>query len=94
MKGDTPAHRVNVMEMDDNTLDAFLLNIRDRRLHSVRIFEESEQLRELARRQKMTKVLDHEQAMCKKELTQLDKVIDKVEKRVLKLRALRLQLED
>tara|TARA_Y100000310_G_scaffold244753_1_gene249629 strand:- start:565 stop:849 length:285 start_codon:yes stop_codon:yes gene_type:complete len=94
MKGDTPAHKLDVLEMDEDTLDAFILNIRERRLTAIRHYEESEKLREEAIRQKLDKQLDHQQKMYRKEAEQLDRVLAKVEKRVLTLRALRLQLED
>ena len=94
MKNDTPTNKVNILEMSDKDLVAFLTGIRERRLKAVKIFEETELLREQARKLQLDKTLDHELKMCTKELAQLDKVIEKVEKRTIKLRALRLQLED
>jgi hypothetical protein len=94
MKGDTPAKRVNIMDMSHEEMEAFLSGIRERRLKSIQIYEETELLREQARKLKLDKTLDHELKMWSKELAQLDKVIEKVEKRTVKLRAIRLQLED
>tara|TARA_R100000687_G_C6404117_1_gene143291 strand:+ start:201 stop:485 length:285 start_codon:yes stop_codon:yes gene_type:complete len=94
MKGDTPAKRTNILDMSYEEMEAFLSGIRERRLKSVHIYEETELLREQARKLKLDKTLDHELKMCEKELAQLDKVITKVEKRTVNLRAIRLQLED
>ena len=94
MKNDTPTNKVNILEMSDQDLVAFITGILEGRLKAVKIFEETELLREQARKLQLDKTLDHELKMCTKELAQLDKVIEKVEKRTIKLRALRLQLED
>ena len=94
MKGDTPTKRVNVLDMSDKELEVFLTGIRERRLKSVKIFEEGELLREEARKKQLDKSLEHELKMSQKEIAQLDKVIEKVEKRTVKIRAIKLQLED
>tara|TARA_B100000131_G_scaffold177682_1_gene171454 strand:- start:4 stop:288 length:285 start_codon:yes stop_codon:yes gene_type:complete len=94
MKGDTPTDRVNVIEMDDKQLEAFITGIRERRLRAVKIFEEGELLREEARKKKLDKSLEHELKMLQKEIAQIDKVIEKLEKRIIKVRAIKLQLED
>ena len=94
MKGDTPAKQVNIMDMDDDTLTSWLLGIRERRLKAVQIFEESEAQREQARKLNLEKKLEHELKMFEKERIQLDKVIEKIEKRVVSLRVLNLQLEE
>ena len=94
MKGDTPIKRVNITEMTDDQLSSWLIGIRERRLKAVQIFEESQALKEQARKLKLDKKLEHELKMFERERTQLDKVIEKVEKRATGLRALQLQLED
>jgi len=94
MKGDTPTKRVNVLDMSDKELEVFLTGIRERRLKAIKIFEEGELLREEARKKHLDKSLEHELKMSQKEIAQLDKVIEKVEKRTVKIRAIKLQLED
>tara|TARA_Y100001963_G_C6612760_1_gene367848 strand:+ start:481 stop:765 length:285 start_codon:yes stop_codon:yes gene_type:complete len=93
MKSDTPANRTYIADMSDDEIDAFLTSVRDRRLKSIKAYEETEALRWQARIMKLDKHLDHQLKMFEKERGQMDRILAKVEKRVLQIRALRLQLE-
>lgn len=94
MKGDTPVKRLNITEMSDDQLTSWLVGIRERRLRAVQIFEETQALKDRAYKLKLDAKFEHEMKMFERERTQLDKVIEKVEKRATGLRALQLQLED
>ncbi len=74
-------------------LDALIDTIRERRLKSVRIYEESEKLRHLARIEGLEVQYDKQLEMFRKELERVDKHIDRLELRTLKLRAIRLEIE-
>ena len=91
---DQPLHRTNIMEMDDDEYESFITGLRERRMKSIRDFEEMTAMREKAAQARQLDSLDHELKMFSKELTQWDKVMTKLEVRATKLRTLRLLIED
>jgi len=93
MEGDTPIALIDISKMDDATIEAMLHNIRERRLKPVRVYEEMSLLQAAARRENLDKTLAKQLGMFEKEIARVDAAIDKLEKRSIKLRALRLEIE-
>ena len=93
MKGDTPIKLTNISEMSDEELDALIHNIRERRLKPVRDYEELSALKAEAIKQDLGKQLTRQLDMFEKELARVDRALDKVEIRAIKLRALKLEIE-
>tara|TARA_R100000656_G_scaffold123991_1_gene101231 strand:+ start:1048 stop:1335 length:288 start_codon:yes stop_codon:yes gene_type:complete len=93
MKGDTPIKLTNISEMSDEELDALIHNIRERRLKPVRDYEELSTLKAEAIKQDLGKQLTRQLDMFEKELARVDRALDKVEVRAIKLRALKLEIE-
>jgi hypothetical protein len=93
MKGDTPIKLTDISEMSDEDLDALIYNIRDRRLKPVRDFEELSALKTEAIKQDLNKQLTRQLTMFEKELSRVNKALEKIELRSIKLRALKLEIE-
>tara|TARA_R100000008_G_scaffold79857_2_gene61848 strand:- start:459 stop:758 length:300 start_codon:yes stop_codon:yes gene_type:complete len=93
MKGDTPIKLANISEMSDEDLDAMIHNIRERRLKPVRDYEELSALKAEAIKQNLGKQLSKQLEMFEKELGRVDRALEKIEGRAIKLRALKLEIE-
>jgi|TARA_R100001530_G_scaffold72874_2_gene51428 hypothetical protein len=93
MKGDTPIHRKHAGEMSDEEHEAFIDGIRERRLAPIKAYEEAVLLRAEARKQHLEGQLDKQLEMFEKEMVRAEKVMDALEKRSIKLRAIKLELE-
>ena len=92
MKGDTPINLTNISEWTDDAVEAHLHNIRERRMKPVRVYEEMSLLQAAARREGLEEDLKKQLTMFTKELERVDKALATVEKRSIKLRALRLEI--
>jgi hypothetical protein len=92
--GDTPIDRKDIAQMTDEQIDEMLEGIRERRLKLVAVYEAGQQLRKEKAHERAADKLDKQLEMFKKDFDQLEKVIAKLEKRALNVRALRLELED
>ena len=93
MKGDTPIKLVNISEMDDQDIDALILNIRERRMRPVEIYNEMTLMQAASRREQLETTLNKHLGMFEKELDRADRAMSKLEQRSTKLRALKLELE-
>jgi len=93
MKGDTPIHRKHAKDMTDDEHEAFIEGIRERRLKPIQAFEEATLLKAEARKQQLEEQLEKQLGMFEKEMVRADKVMDVLEKRAIKLRAIKLELE-
>ncbi len=91
---DTPIAPATIDKFSDAELDKQLNGIRDRRLRAFKIYQEAEQERKETHNQKLATQLSKHINMFNKELAQLDKVLEKVEARALKIRAVKMELED
>lgn len=91
---DNPMHRITITEMSSEELDAHITRIRDRRLNPIRIYAEAQELRQRVIAGKLSARLDKQIHMLKKELDQHEKMLTKLDKRVLNIKALELELED
>ena len=90
---DTPTDRTSIELLTDDELDAMLEVIRERRLKLVKQMQDLEAARHNARREVIAGKVEKHFEMLVKEMQGFDKHIEKVEKRLLKIRALRLELE-
>lgn len=93
MKGDTPINLTNISEWSDDDVEAHLLNIRERRLAPIKIYEEMSLLKSQALKEGYEVQLDKQLDMFTKELERVDKALHTLEKRSTKLRAIRLELD-
>lgn len=94
MLGDTPIELVDITKMPNEQIDALILNIRERRLAPIKAYNETQLLKEQARIAGLSEKLNKQCEMFKKELERVDNALDKIEKRALNIRALRLEIED
>ena len=91
---DTPIHRSEVQELNSSLLDKWLDGIRDRRLAAYRHFEEAEKIRLATEHEALKAMLTKQVHMIEKEKKTLERAIDKVETRAIKIRAIRMQLDE
>ncbi|NJL54621.1 hypothetical protein HC928_05060 [bacterium] len=90
---DTPTMRASIETLTDDELDAMLESIRERRLKLVQQMVELEAAKHAAKREVISGKVSKHFAMLKKELTKVDNDIEKISARLLKIRALRLELD-
>ena len=91
---DTPIAPLTLDQLKDEQIDAHLAGIRERRLKTFKVYEAGEKERKETRNEKLRTQLEKQGEMFKKELLEADKKIDKLEARALKIRALRMEMED
>ena len=85
--------RKDITQMTDDEIDVMLLPIRERRLKMAKLHQEAIALKEEKARGKAQVKLADQIRMLEKELASMDKLIEKLDKRVLNIRALRLEIE-
>lgn len=93
VKGDTPTHRLSILEIDDQTIETILEAIRVRRLKAVRDYEEAKALKDAAAREGLEEKLQKALDKFMKRLEKLDDFIESVEEQATKLRAMKLELD-
>lgn len=82
----------SIYQMNDEQLEKLLDDIRDRRLSSVRLYEEAQRAAQEAAEEKARLALFKQCEMCEKNIIRVDKALEALETRVNKMRALRLEL--
>ena len=82
----------NVADLDDDRLDTLINRVREDRLRAYYIFLEAEKMKMEVRQEKLRKKLDQHARMLSKEITQCDRVIEKLNKRVNNIRAIKLEI--
>lgn len=85
--------RQDITTMSDDDIDAMLVPIRERRLKMAKLHAEAIALKAEKARGKALVKLEDQIRMFEKELASMDKLIEKLDKRVLNIRALRLEIE-
>lgn len=82
----------NLNAYDDHEAEAMIEGIRVRRLHALHVYEQSQ--REAAERKHVVDIaaLEKQHQMLAKDIERVSKALDALEKRVNRVRALRLQL--
>jgi len=91
---DTPIARVTIDQMTDAEIDAHLEVIRERRLMAWHIYVQHKEEETELKKTKLTTRLTKQLAMFDKEHTRALAAIDKIEKRALAIRAMRLEMGD
>lgn len=94
MVRDNPLHRIEIREMSVEELDLFIETIRENRLAPLRIYKEAQELRKRLQDDRLIAKLDKHIKMMGKEVEAYDKAVGKLEKRVLNIKAIKLELED
>lgn len=90
---DTPMHRVTIDELDPETLEQFILVIRERRLKPVRLYEEQQEQVKSVRDERLRASMEKELKGFKKDLERVDAVLTKLEKRALKIKTIRFEID-
>jgi hypothetical protein len=78
--------------MSDSDIDAYLSDIRERRMRPYQIYLETIAVRKLQQDANVQKALDNALRLMNKDIIALDKKLQAVEDRANKIRVLRLQL--
>jgi uncharacterized protein YlxW (UPF0749 family) len=91
---DNPIDRADIDQLTDEQLDEMLQVIRDRRLKLLRAFEEAETLREAELEDDQRDDLEKMLQTINTDMKSLDTKIEKIEKKINKIRALRLAIEE
>lgn len=89
-KADTVARRASIQELSDEEAEVLIDGIRERRLKAFNVFQEAKAEQDKLKQKKGIEAYSRQLTMFTKELAAADKAIDKLESRVLKLRALKL----
>ncbi len=91
---DTPTHYRSIDDLTDEKLDEEVLRLHARRLRAYEAFREAQELKLLQMHERQQERLTKLFEMYKKELDRADKAIEKVEMRLAKIRAMRLEIEE
>ena len=93
MQSDTPLRRACLSEMTDDEVDAWVLGIRDRRAHPIKVFNEAKALAKEVRDEKLRERIAQQLKLLDKDQKQIEKAMERVELRTLKIRAIMLEIE-
>ena len=91
--GDSPTETLNINAMSSDELDELIEAIRERRMEPVRHFEEAQRLEREQRQSKLTEQLKKQNELFMKELERVDRGLDKLTTRSVKIRTIRLEME-
>tara|TARA_Y100000310_G_C20258517_1_gene612505 strand:+ start:367 stop:654 length:288 start_codon:yes stop_codon:yes gene_type:complete len=94
MKADNAIALANLTQMTDEERERLVTNIRERRLHPVRVYEELTLMQSEARKEKLENMWSKQLEMFCKDLERSDKAMEKLEQRSTKLRAIKLEIEE
>ena len=90
---DTPMQRRSIDEISPEQCEELIDGIRARRLKSVREHAEMLALKAKQRDERLIEQIIHEDEMFTRQLERTDAAIEKLEKRALRIRALKLELD-
>lgn len=93
MADDTPIDRADISSLSDDELEAMLLKIRERRLRLLRLYEEAKALQDARLEQDKREELEDALSTVTKDVERVEKAITKVEAKINKIRALRLEFD-
>lgn len=82
----------NILKLTDDEIDAMLDGIRERRLRALRIYQEKEEEKEQKAYDKAAESLDNQRRLLAGNIDRVAKALEAMEKRINKVRALRLQM--
>ena len=92
MSSDTPMHRTTILEMNDEQLTECVVNRRERRLRAVKIHAEAVRLETESRHTKLNADLKKQCEMFEKDMATIDKAMDRMEKRAIKIMTIKNEL--
>lgn len=90
---DTCMHRRTIDELSMDELDDLLLGIRSRRMERFNAYQEALAVKAQANTERLAVQMSKECAALEKEFARLDKIIESMDKRLLKIRAMKLEIE-
>jgi hypothetical protein len=93
MRNDTPIALTDITKMTPDEREALVVNIRNRRMNPVKIYEELSLMQTEARKEMLEKRWEKQLEMFVKELERADKAMDKLQARGVQLRAIELEIE-
>jgi hypothetical protein len=93
MKADSPIALADLTKMSPEEREGLLVNIRERRLAPVKVYEELSLMQAEARKENLEKQWEKALEMFQKELKRADLAVEKLENRSTKLRAIELEIE-
>jgi len=91
-KEDTGMHRCSVEEMSDQQLQDHIVNKRERRMKAYNLYEEAVKLEKETYNQKLLLDVRKQSEMLAKDLGTIDKALERAEKRMVKIIAIRNEL--
>ena len=89
----SPIDVVDITKMTERERDDLLTKIRERRLRSVKIYEELSLMKAEARKEQLEGQLNKALEMFTKDLVRVDKAMTSLENRSVKLRSIELEIE-
>jgi|TARA_R110000823_G_scaffold11710_4_gene39546 hypothetical protein len=89
----SPIDVVDITKMTERERDDLLIKIRERRLRSVKIYEELSLMKAEARKEQLEGQLNKALEMFTKDLVRVDKAMTSLENRSVKLRSIELEIE-
>ena len=94
LDADTPVHRRNIREMSEDEVDAFILDLRERRERPVRQFLEDQQLKKEAKAEVIKEQREQQLDMLQKDMERAERAVVKMEQRARKIRGLKLEIDE
>lgn len=90
---DTEVSRTSIDQLPDDVAYMLLDALRARRLRAAAIYAEVEEMKAKARSERVREMLDRQMEMYHKDVQRCDAVLEKMDTRANKIRALRLELD-
>ena len=90
---DTPISLADLSKMSEKERNDLLIGIRERRLRSVKIYEELSLMKAEARKEQLEEQLNKALEMFNKDLVRVDKALASLDNRAVKLRSIELEIE-
>jgi polyribonucleotide nucleotidyltransferase len=93
-KKDSPINRATVADLSDDEMDRWVMERRERRLHAAIVYQEGQQRIKETKCEKLKTTLTKQFEMLGKEMDSLDKLLEKIDKRVARFRAMKFELTE
>jgi len=90
---DTEVSRTSIDQLPDDVAYMLLDALRARRLRAAAIYAEAEEMKAKARSERVREMLDRQMELYHADVQRCDKVLEKMDTRANKIRALRLELD-
>jgi hypothetical protein len=93
MKNDSAMHRASVDELTPDELDKLVVEIRERRMLPVKVYEKTLALKKTKLEAGLRTRLDKQMELLSRDIERVDKAMDRLEKRAFGVRALRIEID-